>query len=101
MSGAYLKIHRIGGEVLLAACDEDLLGRRFEEGALRIEVSESFYGGFKASLDELVEYMGEATIMNLVGKNVVSKAVEAGYVHPEAVIRISGVPHAQVVSIKW
>ncbi|MDK2384853.1 MAG: DUF424 family protein [Candidatus Korarchaeota archaeon] len=99
--GAYVKVHRVGGDVMLAACDEELRGKRFEEGTLRIEVSKTFYGGFRAELDELVEYMRQATIMNLVGKRVVSAAVEAGYVHPEAVIKIAGVPHAQVVSVRW
>ncbi len=96
-----MKLHRVGGDIILAACDAELLGRRLEEGRLRLEVNTAFYGGFLASLDELAEYMGKATIMNLVGEHAVSKAVEEGYVHPEAIIRIAGVPHAQVVSVRW
>jgi len=38
-----------------------------------------------------------STIVNMVGKNIVKKAIERGYVHPEAVIEIEGVPHAQIV----
>ena len=29
----------------------------------------------------------------------VNKAIEEGMVHPEAVLKISGVPHAQIVKI--
>ncbi len=101
MPGIYVKIHKIGGEILLAACDEELLGRSFSEGMLRLDVNEAFYGGFQAELDDLVDYLREATIANLVGERVVGKAVEEGYVHPDAVLEISGVPHAQVVSIRW
>jgi len=40
-----------------------------------------------------------STIVNMVGKNIVQKAIEKGYVHPEAVLNIEGVPHAQIVKI--
>jgi hypothetical protein len=35
----------------------------------------------------------------MVGKNIVKKAIEQGYVHPEAVLKIQGVPHAQIVKL--
>jgi len=41
----------------------------------------------------------KSTIVNMIGENVVNKAIEKGYVHPEAVIRIEGIPHAQIVKI--
>jgi hypothetical protein len=40
-----------------------------------------------------------STIVNLVGKNCVEKAISKGYVHPEAVLQIEGVPHAQIVKL--
>jgi hypothetical protein len=38
-----------------------------------------------------------STIVNLVGKCCVEKAIAEGYVHPEAVLKIEGIPHAQIV----
>ncbi|HIC99244.1 MAG TPA: DUF424 family protein, partial [Pyrodictiaceae archaeon] len=38
-----------------------------------------------------------ATILNLVGENTVQAAIKAGLVHPQAVLRVAGVPHAQTV----
>jgi hypothetical protein len=38
-------------------------------------------------------------MVNMVGKNVVKKAIERGYVHPEAVLHIEGVPHAQIIKL--
>jgi len=40
-----------------------------------------------------------STIVNMVGRNVVRKAIERGYVHPDAVLNIEGIPHAQVVKM--
>jgi hypothetical protein len=92
-----LKRHSCGHELLVAACDEGLLGKTFEEGELRLEVSESFYGGEKVDARMLVEVLYLATIGNLVGKETVGAAAEAGLVDPECVIRVKGVPHAQIV----
>ncbi|MBS7621643.1 DUF424 family protein, partial [Candidatus Bathyarchaeota archaeon] len=40
-----------------------------------------------------------STIVNMIGKNIVKRAVEKGYVHPEAILDIEGVPHAQIVKL--
>jgi hypothetical protein len=92
-----LKRHSCGHELLVAACDEVLLGKTFEEGELRLEVSESFYGGEKVDARMLVEVLYLATIGNLVGRETVGAAAEAGLVDPGCVIRVKGVPHAQIV----
>ena len=92
-----LKRHSCGHELLVAACDEGLLGKTFEEGELRLEVSERFYGGEKVEARMLVEVLALATIGNLVGEETVEAASGAGLVDPECVIRVQGVPHAQMV----
>ena len=40
-----------------------------------------------------------STIVNLVGKCCVEKAIAEGYVHPDAVIKIEGIPHAQIMKL--
>ncbi len=93
-----MKVYRRGDEVLVAACDADLLGKSFKEGELRIEVS-SFYDGLQVHKNELVRHMKLATIANLVGEKVVGIAIEEGYIDKENIIRIDGIPHAQMVLI--
>jgi len=95
----YVKIRRWGRQVLLAACDADILGKTLKDSNITFEVSEKFYKGFKTSVDEAIDLIEESTIVNLVGANIVKRAVERGYVHPEAVIKICGIPHAQIVKI--
>jgi len=51
------------------------------------------------SVDEAIDLMKQSTIVNMVGQNIVEKAIERGLVHPEAVLKISGVPHAQIVKM--
>ncbi len=96
----YVKIRRWGRQVLLAACDAEILGKTLKDSNITFEVSEKFYKGYKTSIDEAIDLIEESTIVNLVGTNIVRRAIERGYVHPEAVIEICGIPHAQIVKIQ-
>jgi hypothetical protein len=85
--------------VLLATCDVDLLGKKLREGKIVFEIHRQFYEGPKMTVEEVIELMKQSTIVNMVGHKVVKKAIEKGLVHPEAVLKISGVPHAQIVKM--
>ncbi len=95
----YAKLSKCGTHVLLAACDEELLGETLRDGKIVFKVGEEFYKGSKIPVDEAIELMEESTVVNLVGANIVNKAIEQGMVHPEAVLNICGVPHAQIVKM--
>lgn len=88
-----------GHHVLLAACDADLLGRVLREGKIVFEVREEFYKGSKMSVDEAIDLMEKSTVVNMVGNCIVQKAIERGLIHPEAVLNISGILHAQIVKM--
>jgi len=92
-------MRKCGDYVLLAACDEELLGKTLRDGKLVFKVREEFYKGPKMPVEDAVELMRESTIVNMIGANIVNKAIEEGMVHPEAVLEISGVPHAQIVKM--
>jgi hypothetical protein len=95
----WMKVYDTQGEVLLAACDDELLGKSFEEGELQLMVSEKFYGGEKVSQELFIRQLKCATIANLVGEVVVRIASELGMVDENGIIRIEGVPHAQIAKM--
>jgi len=97
----YMKIYEARGEKLIAICDEDLLGKEFRSGDLVLNISKGFYGGILVPLSVAMERAKEATILNLVGENAVNAAIKNGLVHPAAVIRIAGIPHAQSVRVLY
>lgn len=59
----------------------------------------SFYDGFLATDEVLVNNLEIATTANLVGKRTIQVAVKAGFVDKEGVIKIGGVPHAQMYRV--
>lgn len=95
----YVNLKKVGRNVLLAICDCEVLGRTLKEGKITFHVKDEFYNGGKVSLEEAMAMIANSTIVNMVGKNCVGKAIERGYVHPEAVLHIEGVPHAQIVKL--
>jgi len=92
-----IKIYKRGNDLLVGACDEKLLGKKFEDGKLQIEVTRDFYGGQKIKPEGLVKYLKEATIVNLVGSETIKCAIDIGLIDPDCVIKIKGIPHAQMV----
>jgi hypothetical protein len=76
-----------------------LLGRTLREGKIVFHVKDEFYNGGRVSVEEAVGMIENSTIVNLVGKNCVDNAISKGYVHPDAVLHIEGVPHAQIVKL--
>lgn len=94
-----IKIYRHGDDILIGACDEELLGKRLKEGNLRLHVKKTFYGGILVDEDIFISYLKKATIANLVGKRTVETAIKHGFIDPNCVIYIEGVPHAQLVKM--
>jgi hypothetical protein len=94
-----MNLKKVGRNVLLAICDVEILGRTLQDGKIVFRIKEEFYNGSRVSVEEAITMIENSTIVNMVGKNVVARAIEKGYVHPEAVLHIEGVPHAQIVKI--
>lgn len=95
----YAKLSKCGEHVLLAACDEELLGQILRDGKIVFKIGEEFYKGPKIPMEEVMELVEESTVVNMVGPNIVKRAIEKGLVHPAAVLEICGVPHAQIVKL--
>ncbi len=99
MSLVYLKSYNTDKGSLVACCDEDLMGKTFREGRLRLAPESGFYGDSLLALEEALVLLDKADILNLVGRNVIDAAIDRGIVHPEAVILIAGTPHVQVMRL--
>ncbi len=91
-----MKVYSQGKETLVAAADEDLLGKTFREGKFKIEVG-PFYEGDRVTEEGLLAHLRLATIGNFVGKETIEAAKKGGYVSDDGILWIGGVPHAQYV----
>ncbi|NYT01909.1 MAG: DUF424 family protein [Methanosarcinales archaeon] len=92
-----LKTYRVGKEVLVAACDLDLMGRKFAEGELQLDVNSEFFGDQRATPSDLEAAMMNATMANFVGARTVEWAIGLNYVDRDNILLIEGIPCAQMV----
>jgi len=100
--GVVMRVHRVRAEVVVAACDADLLGRDLPVGerGRTVKVTAQFYGERRVTREELLFALERATIANLLGERVLRLAVEGGFVSADGTGMLGGVPHAEIFSME-
>ncbi|WP_227353315.1 DUF424 domain-containing protein [Haladaptatus salinisoli] len=81
--------------LLVAVCDDDVLGETFEAENVSLTVTEEFYGGDEVDENEVVDSLARASVANIVGTDAVALAVEAGFVDEANVLDLDSTRHAQ------
>ena len=97
-----IKIHKSQNiRPVVAICDSDLLGKKFEEGKRQLDIRENFYKGEEASKENAIKLIQRQSIedasFNIVGKESIAAAIEAGIIQKEGVHKIKGIPFALVL----
>lgn len=82
---------------IVAVCDKDLLGKRFEERNLQLDLSSKFYGGEEKTEEEIKKIFYDAYIINFAGKKSVDFGLKLGILSKNNIIFIKKKPHAQAI----
>ena len=86
---------------IVAICDSELLGKKFEENKFQLNIKESFYKGEEKDKEEVLEIIKdmskEDATFNIVGKEAVNTALEAGIITKQGIKEIQGIPFALVL----
>ena len=69
-----------------------LIGKDVIDGKLKIHISENYYGKKIVDKDEAISLLKSASIMNLVGKETISLAIDLGIGSESGVKIISDIP---------
>jgi hypothetical protein len=84
------------GEVL-AACDENLAGKTFEEGTRCLHVKKDFYCGELVEEGEFWKCLADSKNINLVGENTVRIAKNQNLINQAG--KIDNVPYAVIFRV--
>ena len=86
---------------VVAICDKDLIGKRFEQGKLQLDVKESFYKGEEKSLEQVKDIIlrmsNEDATFNIVGEKAIKISIEMGIINKKAIKTIQNIPFAMVL----
>lgn len=95
-----VKIHKSYRDVI-ALCDSELVGKKFEEGVMQLDLRENFYKEKEVTYDEAVQLIQfqtrEDATFNIVGKNSINAAIEAEILTEEGVKEIQGIPFSLIL----
>ena len=95
-----VKVHQIY-RLIVAVCDLELLGKKFEQDNLQLEVNEKFYKDKELDETALLKLLKRSqqddACFNFVGKNSIDIASNLGLVDKNCVIEIQGIPHAMAL----
>jgi len=96
----YIKIHRSYRNVV-ALCDADLIGKKFEEGKRQLDVRENFYKDKKVTKEETIKLLkqqaNEDSTFNIVGKKSIQAAIQAGLITKQSVHKIKNIPFTLIL----
>jgi len=95
------KLHKSYRDVV-AICDLNLLGKKFEEGKKQLDVRENFFKDKEMDKKELIIFLQfqkkEDATFNIVGPNSISAAQEAEVISKENTGYVDGVPFALILA---
>jgi len=93
-----VKIHKTKDRrKIIAICDKNLVGRKFEENEVQLDLSSDFYKGDLTSEEELENQIKNAYILNIVGNESIGFCLRKKLISKENIIYIKKIPYAQCV----
>lgn len=92
-----IKKHVVNHQLILTISDDDLIGKKFEENDLQLDLSSSFYKGSSYDEEAAKVLIAKASIINIVGKKSMSFCSSLGLIDDRRVIVIKGIPHIQIL----
>jgi len=94
-----VKVHESYRRVV-AICDSELVGKKFEDGKFQLDLNEHFYNGEELQASEvadMIKKLGkDSPSYNIVGKRSVDLCVKESLIEKEGVKKISGIPYAMI-----
>ena len=95
-----IKVHK-SYRAVIAICDSNLIGKKFEENSKQLDLRESFFKdkefSKKEAMNLMKKYEKEDATFNIVGKESIDAAIEAGIVNEKCIMKVKSIPFALVL----
>ncbi len=84
------------GVLMVNICDKDLLEQTIREGELEIKISKDYFYTYLVDDEEAIKLLKECSIANLVGENIIDKALTIKLAAEASIRRISNIPFLMI-----
>jgi hypothetical protein len=93
------KIHNHEGKMIIAICDSDIFGKKFEENDFILDLSSHFFKGKEATKEQLKPYLAKAYVVNAVGKEATEFLIDNKFASKKDLKFVQKIPHVQSVNM--
>lgn len=90
-----VKTHDTKNGVIVAVVDDELLGNKFEDNELQLDLSSNYYKGEQKTNEETGDLIRNAYGVNLVGEKIIALAIEEGILDKSMIKKIANIPYYQ------
>ena len=83
--------------ILLVVTDSGIIGKKFEEGRVQLDLMQDFYKGEEMNKNQVKSLLQKSRHAHFTGKESVAIGVELDLIDVNRILYVDGVPHAEVV----
>jgi len=91
-----MKEHIYQGRKLVTLCNSSLIGKKFSEKDLNLNITERFYKGGKLN-EDILKTLEPGVMLNIVGEESIKIALKYKLINKRNIIRIKKIPHAMLI----
>ena|SRR3989344_6654125 len=93
-----VKIHNANHKKIVVITDSNLIGKKFEEKKLQLDLTSDFYKGEEMSALKIKDIIPTAYIVNITGRHSIAFAQQERIIDANSrIITIAKVPHTQIM----
>ena len=96
-----VKIHN-AYRLIVAVCDEDLIGKKFEDGNKQLDLTGNFFKGEEKTEKEaeevIIDMQREDATFNIAGKKSCNLFRKLGLITEQGILYVNSVPVALILS---
>ena len=81
--------------IVMIVTDKNIIGKKFENEKLQLDLTKEFYQGTEKSKEEILELLKKAYIVHFTGEKSIEIGLSINIIHKENIITIEGIPHAE------
>lgn len=91
-----LNMHKADSSQVVSACDSDIVGKRFEEKDIVLDIPESFYGGKEKAIDDIISAISASGSAVIIGNTITAELEKRGIISESHISSIAGQKYAMI-----
>ncbi|MCK4808787.1 MAG: DUF424 family protein [Candidatus Aenigmarchaeota archaeon] len=89
-------MHKADSSQVVSVCDSDIIGKRFEEKDIVLDIPESFYGGKEKAIDNVISAISASNSTIIIGNTITTELEKRGIISESHISSVAGQRYAMI-----